>query len=309
MLVTVSTGQVWGWGCNVHGQLGLGDDADRVFPEHIVRLKSHRVVQPVAGWRHSMVLTDESKMFGWGMFGAINKSLPKDRHDPDADNTQFESQIPLEVPFNGAGARRTPRAIAAGFSKTISVSALTYHQKAVSRDVARKPVMSPSMRSVQEAEHLLTDGRGPPIDDEKRADADTSIAVSKASEKLIGGNIDSMSEEQLRLVKAMQVKLVQSGVGVEEITSAGRIAYPIRPAAKSPPRGLIGQTVGEHSKNYLHRGKAGNLVDLARKKHGIPFMAPRRRSAAPCHQVERRAPGSSRVVTYGVERENRAAQV
>ena len=99
-LALSSTGKVYVWGRNNHGQLGLGDCDDRSLPEVVVKLRKHRVMQVAAGWRHSLVLTDDNLMLAWGMFGAVKRAYPRNQHDPDADNTQFESHIPLVVPFN-----------------------------------------------------------------------------------------------------------------------------------------------------------------------------------------------------------------
>merc|ERR1711871_1073926 len=95
------------------------------------------------------------------MLNAVRKSFPHTQHDPDSDNTQFETHIPLEVPINSAPAGRSSRSIEAACSKTISVSMLTYHQQAVNTEVASLPLMNNHERLGQEAEHLLTEGRGP----------------------------------------------------------------------------------------------------------------------------------------------------
>ena len=95
-----STGRVHVWGRNNHGQLGLGDRDDRSSPQMLHRLRKHRIMQVASGWRHTIVLTDESTMFAWGMFSAVTHIYPRAMHDPDSDNTQFETHIPLEIPFN-----------------------------------------------------------------------------------------------------------------------------------------------------------------------------------------------------------------
>jgi alpha-tubulin suppressor-like RCC1 family protein len=177
------------WGRNNHGQLGLGDLDDRSSPQMVQRIRKHRVMQVAGGWRHTIVLTDESKMFAWGMFSAVKHIYPRAMHDPDSDNTQFETHIPLEIPFNPSNvtsvheskspirngrrkkknggsevnrasmpALRSIQGIACTSSRTLSLTTIQWQQKPGPEAMLRQPLLQHSM-SVQknQADNLLLD--------------------------------------------------------------------------------------------------------------------------------------------------------
>ncbi|XP_019746352.1 alsin isoform X2 [Hippocampus comes] len=58
--------EVWSWGHGEHGQLGHGDNLDRLQPLCIKSLNSKEVVRVAAGSHHSLVLTAQSQLFSWG---------------------------------------------------------------------------------------------------------------------------------------------------------------------------------------------------------------------------------------------------
>ncbi|XP_077584598.1 RCC1 and BTB domain-containing protein 1-like isoform X1 [Stigmatopora nigra] len=69
-------GQVYGWGYNGNGQLGLGNNSNQLTPD---RLAGLRVQQLVCGYAHSLALTDEGDLYAWGanaygQLGTGNKS-------------------------------------------------------------------------------------------------------------------------------------------------------------------------------------------------------------------------------------------
>ncbi|XP_054158466.1 RCC1 and BTB domain-containing protein 2-like [Oppia nitens] len=66
-------GQLWTWGENDFGQLGLGTFDATHTPKLIQRLASKRVVTVSCGNRHSLALTTDGELFGWGRntFGQI----------------------------------------------------------------------------------------------------------------------------------------------------------------------------------------------------------------------------------------------
>ena len=178
-----STGRVHVWGCNNHGQLGLGDRNDRATPTMLAKLRKHRIMQVAAGWRHSLVLTDGNVMYAWGMFSAVKHQYPRSMHDPDADNTQFETHIPLEVPFNSVTSsttqqRSTKRSqqqqqqqpishmpslrsiqgISCASSRTLSLTTIQWQQKPGPERMLRQPLLHHSLTvSNKEADNLLLD--------------------------------------------------------------------------------------------------------------------------------------------------------
>jgi alpha-tubulin suppressor-like RCC1 family protein len=174
-----STGRVHVWGRNNHGQLGLGDLDDRSSPQMLHRLRKVRIMQVGAGWRHSIVLTDEQQMYAFGMFSAVKHVYPRNMHDPDADNTQFESHIPLEVPFNAVTSSttqqptgthhhhrseptmpslRTIQGISCTNSRSISITTIQWQQKPGPISMLRQPLLHHSLTvQTKEADNLLLD--------------------------------------------------------------------------------------------------------------------------------------------------------
>ncbi|KAJ0070220.1 hypothetical protein NL108_002540, partial [Boleophthalmus pectinirostris] len=76
---TVFLMQVYGWGYNGNGQLGLGNNGNQLTPCHLVGLQGLCVQQIVSGYAHSLALTDEGLLYAWGsntygQLGTGNKS-------------------------------------------------------------------------------------------------------------------------------------------------------------------------------------------------------------------------------------------
>lgn len=67
MLALTTEGDVWAWGCNLYGQVGNGipnNSAANLKPEKITQLKNVREVS--AGFRHSLALDKDGKVWAWG---------------------------------------------------------------------------------------------------------------------------------------------------------------------------------------------------------------------------------------------------
>ncbi|XP_014916266.1 RCC1 and BTB domain-containing protein 1-like [Poecilia latipinna] len=78
-LALVDNGEVYGWGYNGNGQLGLGNNGNQLSPCRLVGLQGVCVQQIVSGYAHSLALTDEGLLFAWGantygQLGTGNKS-------------------------------------------------------------------------------------------------------------------------------------------------------------------------------------------------------------------------------------------
>ena len=65
MALTVS-GNLYVWGDNTHGQLGLGDTNFRAYPTNNRSLRSAKVCQISAGGNHSAVVTPQGRLFTFG---------------------------------------------------------------------------------------------------------------------------------------------------------------------------------------------------------------------------------------------------
>ncbi|KAH7978834.1 hypothetical protein HPB49_006943 [Dermacentor silvarum] len=59
--------QVWSWGKGAYGQLGHGDDLDRMQPCLMKHLNDSGVLKVSAGHGHSLALTCSFSVFSWGL--------------------------------------------------------------------------------------------------------------------------------------------------------------------------------------------------------------------------------------------------
>ena len=73
-------GDLYAWGNNINGQLGVGDAIDRDVPTLV--LGGHNFVQIVAGARHSLALTSCGDLYAWGIGGSIGDGSTENRYVP-----------------------------------------------------------------------------------------------------------------------------------------------------------------------------------------------------------------------------------
>ncbi|XP_068652203.1 ultraviolet-B receptor UVR8-like [Aristolochia californica] len=68
-----STGSLYTFGWNKYGQLGHGHFEDLLVPLQLEALRNYPISQISGGWRHSMAVTYEGKLYGWGWnkFGQV----------------------------------------------------------------------------------------------------------------------------------------------------------------------------------------------------------------------------------------------
>ena len=60
-------GQVFTWGLNMYGQLGVGSNEKKIIhAKHVKVLSSYAVVQVAAGGNHTFALTISGFVFAWG---------------------------------------------------------------------------------------------------------------------------------------------------------------------------------------------------------------------------------------------------
>ncbi|XP_060640804.1 RCC1 and BTB domain-containing protein 2 isoform X3 [Anolis sagrei] len=65
-MAVVDNGEVYVWGYNGNGQLGLGNSGNQPTPCRIAALQGIRVQRVACGYAHTLVLTDEGQMYAWG---------------------------------------------------------------------------------------------------------------------------------------------------------------------------------------------------------------------------------------------------
>lgn len=160
-----STGRIYSWGWNNHGQLGLGHRNDVNEPTLVSSLRTYKAINIVAGWRNSCAMFEKGILYAWGMVSCVvrpqrNKTAgqPPVHHDanrdPDADNTQFETSVPLEVPWNFHAGRR-PIGIVNAYSRNMSVLQVRYRQDGGAN--SQEPLMLQRAQVIREAQSLIAD--------------------------------------------------------------------------------------------------------------------------------------------------------
>jgi alpha-tubulin suppressor-like RCC1 family protein len=106
-LLLDEVGNVWVWGSNVSGQLGLGDRDSRNVPERLIALDDVDIMQVAAGLSHSLALDTSGQVWAWG--GNVQGQLGLGDNEPREE--------PTIVPFPSGVAITT---VAAGSSSQSS---------------------------------------------------------------------------------------------------------------------------------------------------------------------------------------------
>ena len=77
------SGELWTWGYNGHGQLGVGDTTDRHAPVK-VSVNGQKIVAVSAGDSHTAAITDSGELWTWGLngYGQLGVGDTQDRHAP-----------------------------------------------------------------------------------------------------------------------------------------------------------------------------------------------------------------------------------
>lgn len=66
VLAVCANGLAYSWGRSANGKLGHGDTIPRKEPCVIEAISNRRAVRVAVGWEHSLVLTDDGVVFGFG---------------------------------------------------------------------------------------------------------------------------------------------------------------------------------------------------------------------------------------------------
>ncbi|XP_023821965.1 RCC1 and BTB domain-containing protein 1 isoform X1 [Oryzias latipes] len=78
-MALVNSGEVYAWGYNGNGQLGIGNNGNQPSPSRLAAFQGLCVQRIVAGYGHCLALTDEGALYAWGantfgQLGTGNKS-------------------------------------------------------------------------------------------------------------------------------------------------------------------------------------------------------------------------------------------
>eukprot|EP00262_Sarcandra_glabra_P007883 TRINITY_DN20990_c0_g1_i1.p1 TRINITY_DN20990_c0_g1~~TRINITY_DN20990_c0_g1_i1.p1 ORF type:complete len:441 (+),score=87.48 TRINITY_DN20990_c0_g1_i1:226-1548(+) len=87
-----ASGYLYTYGWSKYGQLGHGDFEDHLIPHQLEALSSNCISQISGGWRHSMALTSDGRLYGWGWnkFGQVGVGDNVDHCSP------VQVRFPLE---------------------------------------------------------------------------------------------------------------------------------------------------------------------------------------------------------------------
>ncbi|KAH0515912.1 RCC1 and BTB domain-containing protein 1 [Microtus ochrogaster] len=65
-MAVLDSGEVYGWGYNGNGQLGLGNNGNQLTPVRVAALHNVCVNQIACGYAHTLALTDDGLLYAWG---------------------------------------------------------------------------------------------------------------------------------------------------------------------------------------------------------------------------------------------------
>lgn len=65
-MVVLESGEVYGWGYNGNGQLGIGNNINQLNPCRVTGLQGRVISKVICGYAHTLALTDEGALYAWG---------------------------------------------------------------------------------------------------------------------------------------------------------------------------------------------------------------------------------------------------
>ncbi|XP_061081806.1 RCC1 and BTB domain-containing protein 1 isoform X3 [Conger conger] len=94
-MAVVDNGEVYGWGYNGNGQLGLGNNGNQLIPCRLTALQGLCVLQIASGYAHSLALTDEGLLYAWGAntYGQLGTGNKSNQLSPVQIMPEKESRI------------------------------------------------------------------------------------------------------------------------------------------------------------------------------------------------------------------------
>ncbi|KAE7997572.1 hypothetical protein FH972_002195 [Carpinus fangiana] len=90
-----SSGALYTYGWSKYGQLGHGDFEDHLVPHKLEALCDNHISQISGGWRHTMALTSDGKLYGWGWnkFGQVGVGDNVDHCSPGQVKFPHEQKV------------------------------------------------------------------------------------------------------------------------------------------------------------------------------------------------------------------------
>ncbi|RVE65119.1 hypothetical protein OJAV_G00132510 [Oryzias javanicus] len=94
-MAVLDNGEIYGWGYNCNGQLGLGNNGNQQTPCRIAALQGVNVIQVACGYAHTLALTDEGFVYAWGAnsYGQLGTGNKSNQALPTLINTDKERMV------------------------------------------------------------------------------------------------------------------------------------------------------------------------------------------------------------------------
>jgi RCC1 and BTB domain-containing protein len=126
-VVLTREGQVYCFGRNDYGQLGLGHKENSWQPKQVTHLESRRIVQVTCGCYHTLTLTDDGLLFPFG----------RNNHGQLGCHDTSDSLVPIQVDTLALAGVKVAQ-VAAGFYHTVVLTGppLKQQQRAVNRSLS-----------------------------------------------------------------------------------------------------------------------------------------------------------------------------
>ncbi|XP_056467332.1 RCC1 and BTB domain-containing protein 2 isoform X1 [Gadus chalcogrammus] len=94
-MAVLDNGEIYGWGYNCNGQLGLGNNGNQQTPCRIAALQGASIIQVACGYAHTLALTDEGMVYSWGAnsYGQLGTGNKSNQALPTLINTEKERMV------------------------------------------------------------------------------------------------------------------------------------------------------------------------------------------------------------------------
>ncbi|XP_054864225.1 RCC1 and BTB domain-containing protein 1 isoform X5 [Amphiprion ocellaris] len=94
-MALANNGEVYGWGYNGNGQLGIGNNGNQLTPCRLTALQGLCVHQIASGYGHCLALTDEGLLYAWGAntYGQLGNGNKSNHLSPVQIMADKESRI------------------------------------------------------------------------------------------------------------------------------------------------------------------------------------------------------------------------
>eukprot|EP00270_Netrium_digitus_P001315 TRINITY_DN1141_c0_g1_i3.p1 TRINITY_DN1141_c0_g1~~TRINITY_DN1141_c0_g1_i3.p1 ORF type:complete len:450 (+),score=87.14 TRINITY_DN1141_c0_g1_i3:152-1501(+) len=96
-LAVMDDGEVFSWGRNQNGQLGIGNTEDALLPQVITSFKDVPVKMVAAGAEHTAAVTEDGRLWGWGWgrYGNLGLGDRRDRLLPESVTSVQDEKMTL----------------------------------------------------------------------------------------------------------------------------------------------------------------------------------------------------------------------